>query len=170
MLHPDIVIRQSEIEGVGLVAIRLIPKGTIVWTLDENEPHYSLEEYLKLPPETQKYAYQFDDAYILCTDNSQYMNHSCDPNIAAINDDVMVAARDILPGDEITYDYATTEINEALHPPWECHCGAADCRRIITAHDCLDPAFQAKYEGQLAEYVLDFIRRNSLPASHSRAG
>ena len=37
---------------------------------------------------------------------------------------LMVATRDLGPGDELTYDYCTSEDCD-LTPAWDCHCGAA---------------------------------------------
>ena len=37
-----------------------------------------------------------------------FQNHSCDPTTWWVDDITLVARRDILPGEEITYDYGTT--------------------------------------------------------------
>jgi hypothetical protein len=72
-------------------------------------------------------------------DISSYMNHSCDPSTAFSDGGeeyvaVMVATRDLAPGDELTYEYATSE-NCDLCPAWECSCGAPRCRRRVTHAD-----------------------------------
>jgi hypothetical protein len=44
-----------------------------------------------------------------------------------------LTARDIMPGEELTDDYGSLNLTEAL----ECHCGHAECRRIIQPDDSL---------------------------------
>ncbi len=59
-------------------------------------------------------------------------NHSCDPNAAFNDGGMLIALRDIVMDEEITYDYL-------LHPipasPWnfECLCRAVDCIGWIKA-------------------------------------
>jgi len=57
-----------------------------------------------------------------------YMNHSCDPN-TKIDGMKVIALRDILDGEELTFDYALTEQD----PYWQmkCNCGSSNCRGII---------------------------------------
>lgn len=57
-----------------------------------------------------------------------FTNHSCSPNIY-IQNLSFIARMDIFPGDEITFDYETTEYEMA--EPFQCHCGSVDCRGII---------------------------------------
>lgn len=84
-------------------------------------------------------------------------NHSCTPTSAPVgNDAVYIALRDLLPGDEVTYDYACTETPESSHMPFECRCGAAECRGTVTGRDCLDPALRARYEDCFSSTVRTF--------------
>lgn len=61
-----------------------------------------------------------------------YVNHSCDPN-AGVRDDkgriVLFALRPIARGDEITFDYATTQAGH--HMTISCACGSPLCRKTI---------------------------------------
>ena len=55
-------------------------------------------------------------------DVSSYMNHSCSPTCWFVQggdeyEGVMVAVRDLVPGDEITYDYCTSEARPRTQPP-----------------------------------------------------
>ena len=52
-------------------------------------------------------------------DVANYMNHSCTPTCLFVDGGeaytgLMVAARDLLPGDEITFDYCTSEDSEVM--------------------------------------------------------
>ena len=65
---------------------------------------------------------------------------------------LMVATRAILPGDEITYDYCTSEDCE-LSPSWDCHCGASNCRRRVTPTDWSLPELQQRYRGHFLPHI-----------------
>jgi hypothetical protein len=67
----------------------------------------------------------------------------------------MVAGRDILPGEEITYDYAMTEV--AIPFEMACRCGAPGCRGVVSNLDHRDPAWQAKYGDGLPRHTLKAI-------------
>ena len=54
-----------------------------------------------------------------------YVNHKCDPS-CEVNGTELVAIKDLLPGDEITFDYSKNETEMAT--PFTCHC----CGKIIS--------------------------------------
>lgn len=66
---------------------------------------------------------------------SRFINHSCRPNCRS---DVrrgriwITAIADILPGEELTFDYGFPYRDRASNP---CHCGAPDCPGVIVAAD-----------------------------------
>ena len=61
---------------------------------------------------------------------------------------VFRAMRDVMPGEELTFDYATGDDDD-----WEmdCQCGAADCRRTVTGQDWRLPIVQRKRAGWFSE-------------------
>ena len=70
---------------------------------------------------------------------SRWINHSCDPNCEADEDDGRVfikALRNIEPGEELSYDYGLI-IDEPytakLKAEYPCWCGAKDCRGTLLA-------------------------------------
>jgi hypothetical protein len=79
-----------------------------------------------------------------------YLNHSCEPN-CGLKGSFVVAMRSILPGEEITIDYSTTN-TDAL---WrmKCLCGKASCRRIIQSVQHLEPVLFSRYRGWMPPYV-----------------
>ena len=87
-----------------------------------------------------------------------FMNHSCAPTCWFEPDElnkndgvvVMTATRDLVPGDELTFDYATSE---DVEQNWKCLCGEPTCRGRVTSDDWKDPAFQAKYRGHCMPHV-----------------
>jgi len=161
MLSDAIVVRDScTIHGTGLVAARYIAAGEWVWRADPGARRVPCSEVLSWSAERQrefqKVGWQVDaDSFEVCDDASRYMNHSCDPNTWWGGEGLLVARRDIAPGEEVTYDYATSEL--ALSPGITCACGCACCREEITNRDWEDPGWQARYAGHLPAHVREAI-------------
>ena len=63
-------------------------------------------------------------------------------------------------GEEITYDYCTSEISP-LWTGFVCACGAPDCRGQLRWNDYTLPAVQAKYAGHFLQHVADRIAMDS---------
>jgi hypothetical protein len=113
MMHPDTELRfVSEEIGLGVFATKWIPKGTIVWALDDLDMILD-EAYIESLDRVRKeivykYAYQHNDGkYVLCWDHARYVNHSFHANCVSTAYEFELAARDIQPGEELTCDYAT---------------------------------------------------------------
>jgi hypothetical protein len=79
-----------------------------------------------------------------------FSNHSCEPNIGVQGQIVFVALRQILPGEELTHDWATTDDDDYT---LECRCGAPTCRRIVTGKDWKTSDLQRKYRGLFSWYI-----------------
>ena len=60
---------------------------------------------------------------------ADWVNHSCDPNAGLTGQVVLVALRDIRVGEEICFDYATSD--GSPYDEFECHCGTKTCRRHV---------------------------------------
>lgn len=71
--------------------------------------------------------------YLDLDELSRTFNHSCDPNAGLRRRSELFAIRDILAGEEITYDYSMT----VAPTEWGmgCRCGARNCR--VTLGDVL---------------------------------
>ncbi|MEW5305757.1 MAG: hypothetical protein WDW36_008276 [Sanguina aurantia] len=78
------------------------------------------------------------------------LNHSCDPNSWTVGLD-LVARRFIPPGEQITIDYAACCVENLAE--FECRCGAATCRKLVSGRDHLAPWVDAAYAGHLSEAV-----------------
>ena len=179
MLHPLTELRQSKIQGTGLFATGLIRKGEAVWWETPEDRAFQLDvpiaELKTWPEEKQRqferYAYQISaDTYTgrkdgVPVDPADFTNHSCDPTTWFENDITMTARRDILPGDEITYDYATSETDEDFL--LACGCGTAHCRKIIRGSDHLLPEVQQVYGDHMMQHVLR--KTHTLPAKTERS-
>jgi len=83
MLHRSIVKKKIKGKGYGLFATQKIKSGEVVWELDKSCQIFPLKKEIKRKhPRT----YQSGNRYILCNDDSDFMNHSCDPNTWWISD------------------------------------------------------------------------------------
>lgn len=80
------------------------------------------------------------------------VNHSCDPNVMVdVPNRRMVAARDIEAGEELTFDYNTTEWSMAS--PFPCGCGQDGCVGTIRGFRYLSHAERLRIAGRLSPYL-----------------
>jgi len=137
MIHPNTELRFIRPEiGWGVVATRLIPRGTIVWTIDSLDQCFTIEEAAALPPYAQKIldVYAYTDRFgrfVLCWDHGRFVNHSCDANCLSVGYDFELAVRDIAAGEELCDDYGTLTLSE----PFPCSCGRPGCRGSVLPGD-----------------------------------
>lgn len=93
------------------------------------------------------------------------VNHSCNPNCGIWVNETgahdFVAMRDILPGEEIAFDYAMRNYS-IDHFDRPCQCGARSCRGRLTGWKDLPEAIKKKYVGFIAPYLLDLDRKNQV--------
>lgn len=122
MIHPATELRLiNDTIGYGVVATRLIPKGTIVWILDKLDRAFAPEEIADMASVYQEilYKYCYRDnigQYIFCWDISRYVNHSFKPNCISTAYDFDLAIKDIHPGEELTEDYGFLNVDEPFEP------------------------------------------------------
>ncbi len=117
MIHPDTEVRFiSEEVGYGVVAKKLIPKGTITWVLDHLDREFTPEQFENLPAAAQEildvYAYRNHlGNFVLCWDNARFVNHSFNANCLSTAYDFEIAIRDIHPGEQLTDDYGYLNVS-----------------------------------------------------------
>ncbi|MCC7052454.1 MAG: SET domain-containing protein-lysine N-methyltransferase [Gemmatimonadaceae bacterium] len=141
-------MRTSKIQGKGAFATRRIPKGhRIIEYLGECIDE--AESDIRYPDDEMGRHHTFlfsigDGTRVLDAGPiewpAKYINHSCDPNCEAIEEEdgrVFISAlRNIPKGAELSYDYAyerTAEHTEADEKLYVCRCGSAKCRGTIMA-------------------------------------
>jgi SET domain-containing protein len=141
-----IQVRRSGVHGKGVFALAPIAEGEriieyvgeiITWKqAQRRHPHNP-----KDPNHT--FYFHVDEKRVIdaaCGGNaSRWINHSCDPNCEAVEQDGRVfikALRDIEPGEELSYDYGLI-IDERYTPKlkaeYPCWCGAKLCRGTLLA-------------------------------------
>lgn len=79
------------------------------------------------------------------------INHSCDPNCGMRNATQVVAMRAISVGEELTFDYAMSDM--APYDEFDCSCASPLCRKRVTGLDWRLPALQERYAGYFSPYI-----------------
>lgn len=172
-INPKLRLGQSHIEGRGYFASEQIKKneklivqsGQCVHVSDidrsEMEPYW----YYGFQIESDVYLYPLNFSGEAHVDGIFKINHSCEPNAGFVGQITLVAMRDIEVGEEITYDYAMTDVETSLEAQWSpetCACGSKNCRLQITGDDWKIPELQEKYAGFFSTHVTKAI---STPSS-----
>jgi SET domain-containing protein len=144
----------SEIDGVGVFAVRLITKGQII------AEGINAKDYEKLVPWEKIKSVELDikkkikdfcigtpEGFIPPEDfdfNKMtvewYFNHSCSGNVGFNENGDFVTIRNIKVGEELTYDYGLAESNPEFS--MQCNCGSTNCRHLITGNDWKYPEFR----------------------------
>ena len=109
----------------------------------------------RLPAERVTRSIQVDDdLYLVSAETPEpgdMLNHSCEPSCGLMGGTVLVARRDIEPGEELTFDYATCDTSD--YDEFSCACGASTCRGTVTGRDWMLPELQARYAGWFSPYI-----------------
>jgi SET domain-containing protein len=153
--------QDSGIHRNGIFAVSPIKKGEMVCLWGGYV--MTSEEFDNLPKQIRDYEYPISiyDGFFIgpkvlehLDDDCEMFNHSCDPNAGIKGQVVLVARRDIEPGEEVCFDYETSE-SGGMH--LECKCGSAKCRKLITGECWKDPEFQKANRGYFSWYIQDKI-------------
>ena len=146
----------SSIQGRGLIAVAPITAGELVAI---KGGHIVSTATLKsLPERLRNSEIQIADGFHLAAlEEAEYepvmlfINHSCEPNVGFAGNTVLVAMRDIGPGEELTTDYALFDDHDEV---MECGCGTPSCRGTISGKDWQREDLQRKYGRYFSAYLL----------------
>lgn len=149
-------IKKTDDMGLGVFADQDIKKGQVV------------VRGKGLHPEKEITVHSFQtgkNTFMQLDKLSRSINHSCDPNTGVRNNDDdaydFIALRDIKAGEEITWDYETTEYEVKWFK--ECHCGAESCRHQIRGFKYLDQKTRDRY----GEFIADYLKEPEFSGSGS---
>jgi len=143
---------ESGTRGLGLFARRVIRTGETIVAFGGTV--IDRATLFGLPPGTRRHALQIDDGLFLVSDRfgpADYVNHSCQPNAGLRGQVVLVAMRTISAGEEITYDYATSDASD--YDEFACACGSMRCRGRVSGSDWQRPELWTQYPGYFSPYV-----------------
>lgn len=139
-------VRRSGIQGRGAFATTRIRRGTriIEYTGELISPEEEARRYNNNGVDRHHtFLFAIDENVTIDAtrrgSTAKYINHSCDPNCEAVNDNDHIfieAIKNIQPGVELTYDYGFEHDGESLaelRRLYPCHCGAKNCRGTIVS-------------------------------------
>jgi len=153
-LSPKAQSRPAGGKGWGSFAIEPIGTGETVvgfggWVVTR-------EVLQTMIPDRQHRSIQVDEnLYLVSADTPEpgdMLNHSCEPNCGLVGGTLLVAMRDIAPGEELTFDYAMCDASD--YDEFTCLCSEPTCRGTVTGSDWRDPVLQAKYHGWFSPYLV----------------
>jgi uncharacterized protein len=116
MMLIETQVRRSAIHGLGLFAVKFVPRGTPIWKFQPGFDHdFSPTQFAALPALAHAHTRWFcfvsktDGHVILSGDHACFINHSLSPNtgapLEAMPPIVTVALRDIAAGQELSCNY-----------------------------------------------------------------
>ena len=162
-LHPQLEKRCSATQGCGIFAKADIKK-------DERLAIFGgkimlIDDMYQIPANMQSYTMQIEERFVLgpastIPEDTDFFNHSCDPNSGFKGQVFLVAMRDIKAGEEITFDYCMTvseSVGSDMIFKMNCACGSPGCRKTITEQDWRLPGLQVRYKGYFSPYIQDKI-------------
>jgi hypothetical protein len=145
----SIYIGRSTIHGEGMIAGRRFEAGEVVWKMTGRPVFGAVTEsgpnYIGLGP----------DVWIDPDLPLDHINHHCAPNAAFGPRRRLLALRPIVPHEEVTIDYSTTEAD----PAWamRCTCGAPECRERLFA---IQRSFEDRPEPPQASPLMQLVWRH----------
>ena len=130
-------VRASGVHGRGIYAIQPIAKGARI--IEYTGTRVLWEDVPENLDDPRTFLFGLENGKDVIDpaiggNESRWINHSCDPNCEAIEDDderiFIEALRDIRPGEELFYDYQleVDELTKEIEQESVCHCGSPNCR------------------------------------------
>jgi len=153
-LSPKLEARSlPEKGGMGVFALEPIGKGEllVLWggqIIDESELDPAMPNF------SQRVLQIEEGLYLLAPEQlepSDRFNHSCRPNAGLSGQIGLVSLRDIMPGEEVCFDYAMCD--GSPYDEFICSCGSEDCRGNITGEDWKRPELRERYAGYYSPYL-----------------
>lgn len=151
--HLEIILLKGK--GKSLLAKKDIKKGRVVLPVEF--------EVIKPYSRATAYAMQIDDNKFVDTKKfvvGDFINHSCSPsvriNFKKLN---FVALRKVKKGEEITYNYLTTEydlVRDKLDFP--CNCGSKKCFKSIRGFKFLTKQQKLRLKPLLPDFLKKKIK------------
>ena len=155
----DVDLRSSGGAGLGIFLAEPVRRGDLLVVFGGSATPGHV--FRQLSDDRQRRSLQVADDVYLVTGPERALgdcvNHSCDPTAVFEGQISLVARRDLVVGEEITFDYATSD--SWPYDEFECECGADLCRAKVTGEDWMDPELQRRYAGGFSTYLQRKIDR-----------
>ena len=131
------------------------------------------EELDELPVDIRRHTVQVEEGLYLASlspdEAPDFINHSCEPNAGLDGQVAIVALARILPGEEVTIDYAMCD--GSPYDEFDCECGSPLCRGHVTGEDWRSPVLWQRYAGHFSPYLsrrIEALRRAARPQRAKR--
>ena len=131
------------------------------------------EELDELPEDIRRHTVQVEEGiYLASLSATRRRTSSTIPasRMRGLDGQVaIVALHRILPGEEVTIDYAMCD--GSPYDEFDCECGSSLCRGRVTGEDWRSPALWERYAGHFSPYLarrIEALRRVRAPRRHKR--
>ncbi len=168
--------KDSSIHGRGVFATDDIQKEELIAIFggriaDGTKVEELKKKFYKNTPLDQIALEVYDDYYLVNNDQSEvedvdFFNHSCQPNAGIKGQIVLVPRRKIKAGQEITFDYATTDTHMGS---LKCYCGSKNCRKVIGDNDWKKTDFQKRNKEYISYHVQQKIDKLKNGANRNKS-
>jgi hypothetical protein len=153
----DVIVKKSEIHGLGVFASRDFEPGEKILAIDDTRV---VDAEHPLRPELGEFGHHCDhladNQVVLMQYPERYINSSCSPNVyvkTISGARHVIALKSIEQGDELTYDYI---INCHGGELWQCNCGSCNCRgTIVSSYFELPLKLQIEYLPLLDDWFIE---------------
>lgn len=134
-------VKKSGMEGQGVYAVRNIKENEVIGVFGGIVvPEDEIDRLMKTIPAERlniDHAMYIYPGFLMLHDYENgcdplcFVNHSCDPSARVINSIVLVAARDIPAGEEISWNYKETDDVGNWTYEFKCQCGSPNCTGLV---------------------------------------
>jgi len=159
--YPKLTVRDTRKYGKGVFAAEPIKKGSVIHVLSGKRLSvYDLVKNINAGKEFIDDPFQIGKKTYLDLDElSRTFNHSCNPSAGIRKTSELFALRDIVAGEEVTYDYSLT----VAPTVWsmKCKCGSTSCRKVIGDIRSLTKSQRNAYMhvGAVQRYMREIIKQ-----------
>ena len=167
-MKKDLIIKKSKVAGSGLFANQSYKSGMVVLQPEGRILHSRDIDWETLGERSMYYLQVSPWKYLEPSDpRLEHLNHACNPNLGYKSLDgkvSFVAIKPVRRGDEVTFDYSTTmleEWDEDVSTLQKCNCGARNCRGSIKDFRNIPKSDQDRYAklGVVPDYILNNLKR-----------
>lgn len=143
--YESVIVKNTD-KGLGVFATRNFNKGEVV----------IIGRQVEVIAKRTLHSLQIDfNLHVELDDPGRLINHSCNPNTGIRNNLFggynFIALFDISEGEEITWDYETTEYISIAVP--QCLCNSPNCRGKIRGFSFHPAEMRKKYGEFIADYL-----------------
>lgn len=122
-------IGKSKTHGQGILALRNIKKGEVLFIIKGKRVNFLIDNIKKANAIDYDLIGHNKNTWIDPVGFASYVNHSCEPNSGIKGRVTVVALRNIKKGEEVTIDYSLSESD--IFWGFKCSCNAKQCRRKV---------------------------------------